>query len=397
MRLLFVTQHLPYPPVSGARRREYELIKRLSKWIDVVVVAISKVYEEDAQYVSALETIVKKVYLYQANSQLSLRSANEMNISLQVNRNYSKALLSDISNIVQNERIDIIHIEGFFMYYSIESLNIDVPIVLCEQNIEYDIWSQQISYQNQTLSCVYKRQAEIVQLYERHAWLMVDAIVSVTEDDANVINSYLKHNKCKVVTNGYDHFPNLFDTCMPVPTNKHDFNILYVGNFDYFPNEDAASFLVIDVLPLIKNQISDIKLYLVGNIGGSGVESLASETVVVTGRVDNLASYYINADVVVCPLRFGGGIKTKVLEALQYDKVIVISPIGLQGIHVSDESPFIVASEKSEFASVLINLYNHPEMIEDKSSKCRIMRKAWTTWDDSALQLYYIYNNILEQ
>lgn len=397
MRLLFVTQHLPYPPVSGARRREYELIKRLSKWIDVVVVAISKVYEEDAQYVSALETIVKKVYLYQANSQLSLRSANEMNISLQVNRNYSKALLSDISNIVQNERIDIIHIEGFFMYYSIESLNIDVPIVLCEQNIEYDIWSQQISYQNQTLSCVYKRQAEIVQLYERHAWHMVDAIVSVTKDDADVINGYLKHNKCKVVTNGYDHSPNLFDTCMPVPTNKHDFNILYVGNFDYYPNEDAANFLVIDVLPLIKNQISDIKLYLVGNIGGSGVESLASEMVVVTGRVDNLASYYINADVVVCPLRFGGGIKTKVLEALQYDKVIVISPIGLQGIHVSDESPFIVASEKSEFASVLINLYNHPKMIEDKSSKCRIMRKTWTTWEDSALQLCSIYYDNLEQ
>ena len=134
-----------------------------------------------------------------------------------------------------------------------------------------------------------------------------------------------------------------------------------------------------------------------GNIGGSDVESLASEMVVVTGRVDNLSSYYKNANVVVCPLRFGGGIKTKVLEALQYDKVIVISPIGLQGIHIPDESPFIVASEKTEFASVLIDLYNHPEMIEEKSSKCRIMREAWSTWDDSALQLYYIYNNILEQ
>ena len=395
MRLLYVTQHLPYPPVSGARRREYELIKRLSKWIDIVVVSISKVYEEDLRCVSILETIVKKVYLFKANKQLSLETANELNISLQVNRNHSKELLSEISNIVHNEKIDIIHIEGFFLYYSIESLRSDIPIVLCEQNIEYDIWFQQILYQNQTLSKAYRRQASIVQLFEQYVWQKVNAIVAVTEDDANVINGYLKHRKSKVVTNGYNHSLDLDDGSLPATLNKDNFNILYVGNFDYYPNEDAASFLVLEILPIIKNQISNFKLYLVGNIGMSNVERLASDQVVVTGRVDNLASFYKNADIVVCPLRFGGGIKTKILEALQYDKAIIISPIGLQGIQIPDKSPFILASDKYEFASAIITVFKQPEIIKEKSSNCEIIRNKWNTWEDSALELYSIYYNIL--
>ena len=90
-----------------------------------------------------------------------------------------------------------------------------------------------------------------------------------------------------------------------------------------------------NIFPLIRSVIPKIKLILVGNVSNSEIELLSKvHGVTVTGRVQSLIPYIKAADLFVCPLRIGGGIKTKMLEALYYGKAIVSSSIGVQGLPI---------------------------------------------------------------
>lgn len=392
-KVLFITQHLPFPPCSGARRREYELLKYLTNSNNVTLLAISKVYEEDKQMINLMNLNFDGVYLFQANPEKLLKDANDEKVSLQMCRNSSSQAKLEISKIIQNHKIEVIHIEGFYMY-SILPNNLNVPVVLCEQNIEYDIWAQQVLLHPE-IENEYIKQAEIVKKEEELVWKCVNKIVTVTVSDASIINKF-GINDVSVVTNGYDHTPFLTNNDITdFNIDKMSHNLLYVGNYDYRPNEDAAFYFVDEILPLIKNKIKNIKIYFVGNIGTSNIEKLRSDDVYVTGRVDNLDEYYKKSSIFICPLRYGGGIKTKILEALYASKSIVTSSIGLQGIDIPIESPFVIADDPTDFANEVVRLLSNDLYRSQKEAACKNVLSMWTTWNKAADLLTSIYSNAI--
>ena len=353
-KVLFITQHLPFPPCSGARRREYELLKHLAENNSVTLLAVSKVFDDDERMIQYMDLDIEKVYLYHANPEKTLSEANTEDISLQVYRNLSQAAKHDLPKIIREHRIDVIHIEGFYMWFILPE-KLSIPVVLCEQNIEYDIWSQQVLLHG-IAKRDYSRQAEIVKRQEHLVWGKVSKIITVTDSDASVIKEYGVQDVF-VVSNGYDHSPLLSkksDGKLDINGSGH--SLLYVGNFDYKPNEDAAFYFIKEVFPLIRNILKDVKVYFVGNIGTSKIEVLRDEDIYVTGRVDNLSEYYRRCSIFICPLRYGGGIKTKILEALFASKSIVTTSIGLQGIPNPAISPFVIADNPSDFANGVISL-----------------------------------------
>lgn len=387
--LLFITQHLPFPPYSGARRREYELLKHLTLSNKVTILAISKVFDDDERMSPLMDLDVDGIYLYHANHNISLSEANAKNVSLQSYRNSSQQAKLAIPQIIQKHAIDVIHIEGFYMKTILPD-NLGIPVVLCEQNIEYDIWTQQSKLHRSTKED-YIKQAEIVKREECAVWRNVDKIVTVTENDALIISSY-GISDITVVSNGYDH-----GSCLKVGvepfTIKEDNSpiLLYVGNYDYKPNEDAVFYFVQEILPSIRSKIKDVKVFIVGNIGNSNIERLKSESVIVTGRVDNLDDYFRCSTIFICPLRFGGGIKTKILEALYASKAIVTSSIGLQGIRNPEQSPFIIADTPADFADGVIQLLTDSKYRGIKEGACRNVLSLWMTWAEAANLLNSVY------
>ena len=100
--------------------------------------------------------------------------------------------------------------------------------------------------------------------------------------------------------------------------------ILFVGNFAYEPNIDAALYFSNIIFPLILQDVPNAKLFIVGNDPPPQILSLKmNRQIEVTGYVDSVIPFYRMTDVVVCPLRIGGGVKVKVLEALNAGKAIV--------------------------------------------------------------------------
>jgi glycosyltransferase involved in cell wall biosynthesis len=108
---------------------------------------------------------------------------------------------------------------------------------------------------------------------------------------------------------------------------------------------------------------------------------LACDDVEVTGRVPDVAPYLQQADVVLCPLRVGGGVKVKVLEALRAGKAIVSTPVGCQGLGAA-RGAVRVATTAGHFAAATAELLN------DAPARAAAERRAAAaplpTWDAAA-------------
>ena len=134
-------------------------------------------------------------------------------------------------------------------------------------------------------------------------------------------------------------------------------NLLFVGGFGHTPNVDAALWFTKEIWPRVKATISDIKLYLVGSNPPEQIKDLSEESVVVTGFVtdEELDYFYHSSRVAIAPLRYGAGVKGKVVESMRYGLPIVTTPIGAQGF-VDIGDAVAVSNEADGFANKVIEL-----------------------------------------
>lgn len=136
-------------------------------------------------------------------------------------------------------------------------------------------------------------------------------------------------------------------------------NILFVGGFGHPPNEDGVLWFYREVWPLIKKRIPAIEWYIAGSKPTDKVKALDSNDIHVLGFVsdEKLEFLYNTCCVDVAPLRYGAGVKGKVVEALYNQIPLVTTDIGGEGLS-KDEGAFVIANEPEEFANAVIELYN---------------------------------------
>ena len=144
--------------------------------------------------------------------------------------------------------------------------------------------------------------------------------------------------------------------------------VLFVGGFRHRPNVDAALWFVREILPLMRKQRPGIRTILAGSYPPAAVTSLASEDVLVTGYISDpvLEWFYRSASVAVLPLRFGGGVKGKLIEALRFGVPVVTTSTGAQGMR-QPESCVSLADSPEEFARRIIDVLDSPELAEQRA------------------------------
>lgn len=194
---------------------------------------------------------------------------------------------------------------------------------------------------------------------EHEMWRKSDAIVYLSVDETAHVRQWLDTNRLPASADtlpiyGIADIPEI----APGPEAGRS-GLLFVAGFGHPPNVDAAVWLVTEVMPLVRAVHPEIHLSLVGSNPCPEVLALASEKVTVTGFVSDaeLEQFYLHAKVAVAPLRFGGGIKGKILEALRHGVPCVTTTIGVQGLsHAADFMSGI--DDPSEFAARVLALIN---------------------------------------
>ena len=194
----------------------------------------------------------------------------------------------------------------------------------------HDLHFQRVAQEAQTLGRAdLVEEARRVEQRERDIWRRSDLVLYPSEDEADVVRWHEPSAQASAIV------PYAFDAFFGNETPDGREGLLFVAGFGHPPNVDAAVWLVNEVMPEVWRKCPDLKLALVGSNPTSEVLGLARESrVQVTGYVsdEELQWRYAQARVAVVPLRYGAGIKSKVVEALQRGVPLVTTSVGAQGL-----------------------------------------------------------------
>jgi len=382
----FLACHLPYPPLSGGRRRELELIKRVSKNFDVHLLVVSKTHDQDLANAHELERFCKTVEVFAADDPPD--SADGPGEAPQVLRHRCPALTARVAQVLASGGADLVHVEGFYLMQHVPP-HPGVPVLLVEQNIEYDLERQRCAASGRARDLRTQR-AEVA------AWRRADLLGVLTAEDRDMVLSALPRANVRLVPDGADHLPPVNGTRAAV--ERPDAPLLvFLANFGYAPNVDAAAHLYEDILPRVRARVPDVHLWMVGTDPPPEVAALSDDRVRVTGRVPDVVPYIDSADVLVCPLRIGGGMKVKAIEALRRGKSVVSSSVGAQGLPTSAREALAVADEPDAFACAVGDLLGNRTLRERVERRSARAGRLLPTWDAAAAALTAAYDDLLDE
>lgn len=170
--------------------------------------------------------------------------------------------------------------------------------------------------------------ADRMERLERRMWRSFDTVIYLSADEAQTARALEPGVEAVAVV------PFCFEIAPPRDAPPPERLLLFVAGFARSTNVDAAVWLVREIMPLLTAEIGPVRLILAGANPADTVLALAGPQVEVTGFVTDaeLATLYHQARVAIVPLRFGAGVKGKVVEALSVGLPVVTTPVGAQGI-----------------------------------------------------------------
>jgi glycosyltransferase involved in cell wall biosynthesis len=204
------------------------------------------------------------------------------------------------------------------------------------------------------------KQYKSVEIYNAE---LADLVFTVTPEERTML---LRENPRLRV----NVLPNIHDVVgrevMPFARRR---DLMFIGGFLHKPNEDAVSFFIEKIFPLVKEKIRNVRFYVVGNVPAATIKRLKSDDVLVTGYVRDAASYFENSRVFVSPLRYGSGMKGKVGESMSYGLPVVTTTVGAEGIGLTNMENALIADDPRDFADAVCRLYTDAELWNRISSK----------------------------
>lgn len=387
LRVLFLTCHLPYAGWSGGRRRELELLRRARDRVDLEVCAVTKTPDDDLAELDAFRDEVCPATVFAAEP-----CRHDASLPAQVLRHCSPRATSWLERRLAD--VDVVHVEGSYLWHLLPDGE-RPPVLLVEQNVESTLWRQRAEVAtDEDDRRAHAEEAATTAAWERAVWPEADACATVTDDDAATMLDAVPGLDVTVVPDGADLLDEAPADPAPRPGGRPV--VAYVGNFAYEPNVDAARHLVLDVLPGVRAAGHDPAVWLVGNGPGPEVEELASDpAVTVTGAVDDVRPYLAAADLLVVPLRVGGGVKVKVLEALAAGRAVVTTPVGAQGLRDAIRAGALaVGRDAGGLAAEAARLLGDPRARHAMERAAAVAARRLPTWDDAADRLVQAYADL---
>ena len=148
----------------------------------------------------------------------------------------------------------------------------------------------------------------------------------------------------------------------PFVDHKKRKDLMFVGGFGHTPNVDAVLMFAREVFPLVKEAIPDIKWHVVGSNATDEVKALNCSSIIVHGFVsdEELAKLYNETALVVAPLRYGAGIKGKIVEAMDHCVPVVTTTCGAEGIDEADKA-LAIEDDPKKMAELIVSIYQDPK------------------------------------
>jgi polysaccharide biosynthesis protein PslH len=362
-RALFLTHTAPLPLVSGERIRSFHLLQELKRrdW-DLSLFSLLHSVPLSREDERALRELCDELILVPFGASPLARYARLARTTLSATAFHERFFFSSEGAKLLQARLaqdgfDVVVAVTLYMYPYVPA-SWRRKTVLDTLNVEarrIDAMARALPRRPRGL--VARAQVPLVRRYEARAVSSVERVVAVSEEERRAFEA-LAPGKVDLVPNGVDCASIRPREKLP-PTP----GLLFVGSFDYGANLDAVEHLVDSVLPRLTRR--DATLTLVGSNPHPSLRRAAARSplaVDVAGFVASTAPYFEQSRVFVVPLRFGGGTRLKILEALARGVPVVTTSVGCEGLGLRHEHELIVADDPVDLARWIDRLLEDDEL-----------------------------------
>jgi glycosyltransferase involved in cell wall biosynthesis len=279
-----------------------------------------------------------------------------------VDRFYDKDFEQKLKRIISSFEPEVIQIESIYLasYIPVLKEATDAKIVVRLHNIEHEIWERLSGDATSTFKRFYlKDLAARIKRFELQAWSTADILVPITSTDAHLIQTSIPNANIIVAPFGI----NIESVQRPNTNSK--WVGYHIGAMDWLPNVEAISWFLESIWPDLHKEVPEFEFYFAGRNMPGSFEKYESKGVSCEGEVASAKEFIKDKRVLIVPLRSGGGIRIKILEAMASGKLVVSTSIGMQGINEAQPGGhFLLADSEKDFVSQIKWIMKNKEEAE---------------------------------
>jgi len=382
VRILYIAPSIPYPLNNGMALRGYHMLRAYST---VGVVKLVCFAHDDGGGVEGVREYCEDVYTVPKRTILHRKHGAGWRARWEIARTLTPAIAGNVSPQLTQLAAqwagwaDVVHVAKLWMVPTVEPSLARRPrragTILDLDDVETVVRTRALTVNRPARwqRRVFERY-DLLRLrwYQRRALSMFDRVLICSERDRKLLGQ----QHVVVIPNGA--------TCpeRALPDEPEGRTLLYVGNFAYSPNVDGLSFLVRDVLPLIRREIPDVRLLVVGRMASETGLGLQKDTSIhVVSDPPTLEPYYRQASVSVVSLRIGGGTRLRILEALALGRPVVSTSVGCEGLEVTDGEHLLIGDDSEGLARRCVALLRDPALRQRLAVRGRELVEEKYTWD----------------
>jgi polysaccharide biosynthesis protein PslH len=408
-RVLFLTQVLPYPLNSGAKIRQYHMLRHLARQHEVTLVSFVRPDDppEAIEHLRGICQAVHPVPMHRSPWR-NLRAAAKglrTGLPMVIARDEMPEMAETLRRLLAETHFDVIHADQLSMAWwgRLAARMGDPPrprTLLDEHNAIFLLTRRMADTEGNPLRrAIMAREARAFARYEADMCRTYDAVLTVTQEDREHLLALYAAQEREALQARFTPVPICVDPeeVAPVPHRDGAFpTILHLGTMFWPPNVNGVLWFAREVLPLIREVVPQARFVVVGKNPPPEVQALAADPGVdVTGYVPDPEPYLAAADAFVVPLHAGGGMRVKILDAWLWGLPIVSTPLGAEGIEFEDGENILIADDAPTFAQATVELLTDGSV----NDRLRVQGRAWVegryAWQQVYKRVDEVYDRLL--
>jgi glycosyltransferase involved in cell wall biosynthesis len=365
MKILILTNKLPYPPRDGGSIATLNMITGLHDAGNQITCLALNTNKHPFPVKQIPRKLGEAIRFIGVDCNSSIRPLHLIRNLLLSRKPYIairfdiKAFRTVLATLLQEEAFDIIQMEGPYpgLYLDLIRKKSNARVSLRAHNVEHLIWERKALHETSLLKKNYlKNMAKRLKRYELEVAQGADALIPISEPDASYFREHGLQKPSLTIPAGLslENYP-----LTELPDGP---SIFFIGALDWLPNQEGLSWFLRNVFHRMLSELPEIRFHVAGrNAPAHFKEKLKHPNIVYHGEVEDAQSFIQAYRVMVAPLLTGSGIRVKILESMALGRPVVTTSRGIEGIPAINHPYVVVEDNPKMFSSQLIKLLSDPQ------------------------------------
>jgi len=412
VKILFLSQLIPYPADAGPKIRIYHVLQYLAQAGHEITLVAFRREEDGPQQIAHLQRYCHEIHtVLMRRSRLQdlwqVASGIIAGYPFLISRDSVDEMYKMLQEVAVRGTFDAIHADQLWMaQYALAAgrRNGHARLVLDEHNAMYLIPERLASGANPLRRAILNREAQNMARYEVETCRQFDNVVWVSSEDRRSVRGQSAKLRgangfSKSTADGLKHL--VIPICVDpqakpvIPRTPDARRVTFLGGLHWPPNAEGVRWFMEKVWPQVQEEVPDALLTVLGKSPPSAVVKRAKEDpqVEAPGYVTDATPYLAETAAFIVPLHAGGGMRVKILDAWSWGLPVVSTTIGVEGLCYHDGENVLIADRPGAFAQATLRLLKRPEQAAALAAAGRQTVEANYDWR----QVYQAWDKIYSE